>query len=139
FRYTTLFRSVGHGSSDRLPDPPGGVGGELITLGVVELLHRADQAEVALLDQVQEQHAAAGVALGQGDHEPEVRLQEVVLRPPSVLGDPLQLTLVLALDVLGLGELDRKSTRLNSSHVSISYAVFCVKTKHFSLNDTISS
>src|SRR5699024_11747455 len=25
--------------------------------------------------------------------------------------------------------LDRKSTRLNSSHVSISYAVFCLKTK----------
>src|SRR5699024_12180531 len=25
------------------------------------------------------------------------------------------------------GELDRKSTRLNSSHVSISYAVFCLK------------
>src|SRR5699024_11235122 len=28
-----------------------------------------------------------------------------------------------------LGELDRKSTRLNSSHVSISYAVFCLKKK----------
>src|SRR5699024_6391956 len=54
---------VGHGPGDRLPDPPGGVGGELITLGVVELLHRADQAQVALLDQVQEQHAAAGIAL----------------------------------------------------------------------------
>src|SRR5437868_9085717 len=26
-------------------------------------------------------------------------------------------------------ELDRKSTRLNSSHVSISYAVFCLKKK----------
>src|SRR5699024_12350854 len=26
--------------------------------------------------------------------------------------------------------LDRKSTRLNSSHVSISYAVFCFKTKN---------
>src|SRR5699024_11245576 len=25
---------------------------------------------------------------------------------------------------------DRKSTRLNSSHVSISYAVFCLKNKH---------
>src|SRR5690625_5555762 len=25
------------------------------------------------------------------------------------------------------GELDRKSTRLNSSHVAISYAVFCLK------------
>src|SRR5699024_2290629 len=28
-----------------------------------------------------------------------------------------------------LGYLDRKSTRLNSSHVSISYAVFCLKKK----------
>src|SRR5207249_6301879 len=28
-----------------------------------------------------------------------------------------------------LGNLDRKSTRLNSSHVSISYAVFCLKKK----------
>src|SRR5699024_5565606 len=27
------------------------------------------------------------------------------------------------------GQLDRKSTRLNSSHVSISYAVFCLKKK----------
>src|SRR5690625_6815780 len=26
-------------------------------------------------------------------------------------------------------DLDRKSTRLNSSHVAISYAVFCLKTK----------
>src|SRR5690625_1282714 len=30
--------------------------------------------------------------------------------------------------VLGLG--DRKSTRLNSSHVAISYAVFCLKKKN---------
>src|SRR5439155_8978007 len=28
-----------------------------------------------------------------------------------------------------LGHLDRKSTRLNSSHVAISYAVFCLKKK----------
>src|SRR5438034_8680266 len=28
-----------------------------------------------------------------------------------------------------LGELDRKSTRLNSSHTVISYAVFCLKKK----------
>src|SRR5690606_15892744 len=28
---------------------------------------------------------------------------------------------------LGFGKLDRKSTRLNSSHVKISYAVFCLK------------
>src|SRR5207249_11272134 len=29
-----------------------------------------------------------------------------------------------------LGTVDRKSTRLNSSHVSISYAVFCLKKKN---------
>src|SRR3712207_8321448 len=28
------------------------------------------------------------------------------------------------------GELDRKSTRLNSSHANISYAVFCLKKKN---------
>src|SRR3712207_8381568 len=30
-------------------------------------------------------------------------------------------------------ELDRKSTRLNSSHANISYAVFCLKKKKISL------
>src|SRR5437868_12599509 len=30
---------------------------------------------------------------------------------------------------------DRKSTRLNSSHVSISYAVFCLKKKKKNLNE----
>src|SRR5690625_5428541 len=29
----------------------------------------------------------------------------------------------------GLNSIDRKSTRLNSSHVAISYAVFCLKKK----------
>src|SRR5438067_3452852 len=34
------------------------------------------------------------------------------------------------LDVMGsVRDVDRKSTRLNSSHVSISYAVFCLKKK----------
>src|SRR5207253_9975639 len=32
-------------------------------------------------------------------------------------------------DIRSLGE-DRKSTRLNSSHVAISYAVFCLKKKN---------
>src|SRR5437868_11381424 len=31
------------------------------------------------------------------------------------------------------GRVDRKSTRLNSSHVSISYAVFCLKKKKYLL------
>src|SRR3712207_7759525 len=40
-------------------------------------------------------------------------------------------TSFILLAVYGLG-LDRKSTRLNSSHANISYAVFCLKKKkHF--------
>src|SRR3984893_19403860 len=31
---------------------------------------------------------------------------------------------------------DRKSTRLNSSHVAISYAVFCLKTKNGKTSDS---
>src|SRR5947208_13331000 len=45
----------------------------------------------------------------------------------ELLQDPLQALLELA-TVLGAGE-DRKSTRLNSSHQIISYAVFCLKKK----------
>src|SRR5260221_6445825 len=32
---------------------------------------------------------------------------------------------------------DRKSTRLNSSHTVISYAVFCLKEKHHHIEDVI--
>lgn len=96
---------VGHGAGDGLTDPPGGVRGELVALGVVELLDRADQTEVALLDQVQEEHAAAGVTLGQGDHQTEVGLQEVVLGAAAVLGDDLQLALELRRELVGVGEL----------------------------------
>src|SRR5699024_11311440 len=35
----------------------------------------------------------------------------------------------IKIDEKVINELDRKSTRLNSSHVSISYAVFCLKKK----------
>src|SRR5690349_24020754 len=38
-------------------------------------------------------------------------------------------TLTFHLDRLRDADLDRKSTRLNSSHVEISYAVFCLKKK----------
>src|SRR3712207_6859166 len=33
-------------------------------------------------------------------------------------------------------KIDRKSTRLNSSHANISYAVFCLKKKKTSVTDT---
>src|SRR5439155_26125758 len=48
-------------------------------------------------------------------------------RGPRRLGSPAERTRVEAR--IDAGELDRKSTRLNSSHVATSYAVFCLKKK----------
>src|SRR2546427_1051386 len=42
---------------------------------------------------------------------------------------PLQHPLRVGEAAVVLGDLDRKSTRLNSSHSQISYAVFCLKKK----------
>src|SRR3712207_7496005 len=57
------------------------------------------------------------------------------LRAVVALRHPLQLPELLGVlrevvqgDLAGMGE-DRKSTRLNSSHANISYAVFCLKKK----------
>src|SRR5256885_11236129 len=41
-----------------------------------------------------------------------------------------------AAEVLSGSALDRKSTRLNSSHLVISYAVFCLKKKKERINGT---
>src|SRR2546426_8665363 len=38
--------------------------------------------------------------------------------------------------IFALGIIDRKSTRLNSSHLVISYAVFCLKKKNTQLSPT---
>src|SRR5207249_6436740 len=69
----------------------------------------------------------------------EVRL-DLCAEDPVIVGNPIQLEQVFinlltnARDALALVRrlmnTDRKSTRLNSSHVSISYAVFCLKKKN---------
>src|SRR5690554_7124015 len=45
----------------------------------------------------------------------------------AILLPALQRAREAAVNVACLSNLDRKSTRLNSSHVRISYAVFCLK------------
>jgi hypothetical protein len=64
---------------ERLADPPDGVGRELEAAAVVELLDRADQAEVALLDQVREGEAEVAVVLRDCHDELQVVLDEAVL------------------------------------------------------------
>src|SRR2546422_4072225 len=69
----------------------------------------------------------------------EIRDREfVVLVGPSGCGKTTTLRMVAGLEEISSGEIrideqrineDRKSTRLNSSHGYISYAVFCLKKK----------
>src|SRR3712207_7707821 len=58
-----------------------------------------------------------------GDQTPKARAQNI----DAFVNDPDVAIIVCSLSAAGVG--DRKSTRLNSSHANISYAVFCLKKK----------
>src|SRR3954452_11056107 len=70
---------VGEGARDGLADPPGRVGRELEALAVIELLRRADEAQRALLDEVQEREPLVAVVLGDRDDQAQVRLDHLLL------------------------------------------------------------
>src|SRR5690625_6280082 len=61
--------------------------------------------------------------------EPEVVDRLLVPPPDRPLGVMLPERLAQLGQMVRQGPSDRKSTRLNSSHVAISYAVFCLKKK----------
>ena len=67
---------IGDRACDCLPNPPGGVGAELESLVILELLDRPDQAQVPFLDQVEHAHAPAAIFLGDAYDQPQVRLGE---------------------------------------------------------------
>src|SRR5699024_12225609 len=56
-------------------------------------------------------------------------VDEIRTQRDRIVKELKQLGLKPAVSVSNFVFLDRKSTRLNSSHVSISYAVFCLKKK----------
>src|SRR3712207_7100360 len=67
----------------------------------------------------------AGAAVGAAEHRRDARRADLVAS-----GAPGRRDLPLWTgDLLTLPVEDRKSTRLNSSHANISYAVFCLKKK----------
>src|SRR3989442_7336987 len=52
----------------------------------------------------------------------------------SAAADAVDVLVATLDDIARLENLDRKSTRLNSSHVRISYAAFCLKERHESFH-----
>src|SRR5437773_1790057 len=67
------------------------------------------------------------------DFEHRTNSIQTVLQPalpnPAILKPPLLLPNIVQVADAGPVPEDRKSTRLNSSHITISYAVFCLKKK----------
>src|SRR5436305_3688568 len=94
---------------------------EIYTLSLHDALpiciggERVVGARLRVLELAREQEKAAGLHL-------EIRSVGREVGGPHVLGQRLA-------QLARLHVRDRKSTRLNSSHVRISYAVFCLKKK----------
>ena len=81
---------IRHGALHRLADPPRRVRRELEPAAPVELLDGAVEPERALLDEVEERHAEAAVALRDRHDEPEVRLDHHALGDGVAALDPLR-------------------------------------------------
>src|SRR5207253_4060006 len=58
------------------------------------------------------------------------RLESGAVRVGDDLGDAVMIAQIDEQKAAVVADADRKSTRLNSSHVAISYAVFCLKKKN---------
>src|SRR3712207_8292276 len=80
-----------------------------------------DQVEQSIIKEAEDLCRRRGIGL-----EVEI-LQRLAPAPCSEL---VRRAAGEACERLGIKPLDRKSTRLNSSHANISYAVFCLKKKN---------
>src|SRR5205807_8739036 len=86
---------------------------------------RVGHAEARLAEIVAHHRGEARVVLDQQDAFGHALLSAMPAMPAAELGDAVDQGAAL----LGVEHQDRKSTRLNSSHLVISYAVFCLKKK----------
>src|SRR3712207_7085282 len=78
-------------------------------------------------------HDALSISNGdKGNHNPEITRNQLIATRKIEQRAAAEISGVKQVLFMGIedGFLDRKSTRLNSSHANISYAVFCLKKKH---------
>ena len=99
-------RLIGDRAGNGLPDPPGCICREFVSLCIVELVDGADEAGIALLNKIQNVQAAAGIFLGDGYDQTQVSLRQTVFGGLIALGDALgQLDLLVGSQQLDLADL----------------------------------
>ena len=69
YRDTDGTRLIRDRTGDRLTDPPGCIGGELVTTTVFKLINRFHQTDVTFLNQIQELQATVGVFFSDRDNQ----------------------------------------------------------------------
>src|SRR5262249_31529700 len=103
-RETDRATRVRDATGDRLTDPPRRVRRELEALAPVELLDGVHQAEVALLDEVEQRQAGRLVLLRDRHDQTEVRLHERALGVFAVTRAASQFALLRGRQTLGGSE-----------------------------------
>src|SRR5262249_8656521 len=112
YRQADRARLISNGSANCLSNPPRGISGKLVAATIVELVHCLHEADLSLLDQIEELQPAVAIILCDGHHEAKVGFDELVF---CLLG------LHLALDDFALRALELRKRRASivfqSSHV----------------------
>ena len=79
---------IGDGPSDRLPNPPGGIGRKLVAAAIFVFIDRPHQARISFLDQVQEAQAAVAIFLGDRHDQPQIAAGKLPLDLLEILELP---------------------------------------------------
>ncbi len=78
-RDTNGARLIGNRASDGLANPPGSIGRKFVAAAPFKFIHGFHQADVALLDQIQELQTAIRIFLGNGHDQAQVRFDQFLL------------------------------------------------------------
>ena len=69
---------IGKRTGDRLLDPPGRIGAELISLCIIKLLYCLDQSEIAFLNQIEQLHPTSCISFGNADYKSQICLHKLL-------------------------------------------------------------